>query len=316
MCMSKQTDRRDFTSVGADCQEVMFAMARAWSCSLVAMDVALCQGGGMVGAVRRRWGVATRRVDSSLRSHRACQSHCWYACSGLNKTLFASTGPNSRLRGHQASTGSLMTNESLCKEQDSSCLGRMKPTRGHRCDGASLRQSMPELLNATAIPPYVIVSSSDFSFLNTSFLCFFGLVGGVEMVGRFGSLVEGAVAHHGVEGSQESSGHGDIGFGVSDAADESLPDFLLSGVMLTQGDGGFAEGPAEGGRAGLGDGSGLGSAGGFFEVGGEAGPEFQGVGIGEAIEGADFGGNDATPDIADAGDALEDGHLSRDIVCG
>jgi len=167
---------------------------------------------------------------------------------------------------------------------------------------------MPQLLDATDIPPYVIMSSSDL-FLNASFSGSLGLVGGVEMVSRFGSLVEGSVAHHGVEGSQESSGHGDIGFGVSSAADETLPDFLLSSVVLTQGDGGLAQGPAQSGRAGLGDGSRLRSTGGFLEVGGQPGPEFQGVGIGEAVERTNFGGNDATPDIADAGHALEEGHL-------
>ena len=38
----------------------------------------------------------------------------------------------------------------------------------------------------------------------------------------------------------------------------------------------------------------------------KSGPELQGVGVGEAVEGADFGGDDATPDFADAGHALQE----------
>ena len=68
------------------------------------------------------------------------------------------------------------------------------------------------------------------------------------------------------------------------------------GVAVAQGDGRLAQRPAKRPRAGLGDVARLGSSGRFLQVGGQAGPELQGVGIGKAIEGADLRGNDATPD--------------------
>ena len=305
---------KGFISVGADCQEGIWVMDRAFLASSSLVVSALSVDGGTEKAVQRRRASTPRRVDSSLRSHRAQQSYCCYACSGLNKTLFASTGPNSPWRGHPASTSSLMTDDSLSREQENSCRGRKNLTRGHRYDGTFPRQSMPELLNAADIPPYVARSLSTFLSLNTSSFCFLGLVGGLEMVSGFGSLIKSSIAHHGVESSQQSAGHGDISFGFSDTMDESLSSFFLSRIVLTQGDSGFTEGPAQGSRAGFGNGSGLGSAGGFLEVGGEPGPEFQGVGVGKTIERPDFGSDDAAPDIANAGNALQDGHFGRALL--
>ena len=43
------------------------------------------------------------RLDSPLRSHRPCWPQYQHAYSGLNKSLFASAGPNSLQRGHQQS---------------------------------------------------------------------------------------------------------------------------------------------------------------------------------------------------------------------
>ena len=63
--------------------------------------VALDSRGGIGGPVQRRRSGATRRVDSSLRSHRTRRSYCRRVSSGLNKTLFASIGPNLHYRGHQ-----------------------------------------------------------------------------------------------------------------------------------------------------------------------------------------------------------------------
>ena len=63
--------------------------------------VALDFLGGSVFPVRRRRSGATRRVNSSLRSHRTQRSQCRCVCSGLNKTLFASVGPNLRCRGYR-----------------------------------------------------------------------------------------------------------------------------------------------------------------------------------------------------------------------
>ena len=311
--MRRIYSQKAFISVGAVCQELFLAMPSAFSYSFVLADVTLCHLGGIMDTVHHRWGSATRRLDSSLRSHRACQSMCWYACSGLNKTLFASTGPNSRVRDHQSATSSVVT-EALSTEQDNNrCLGRIKAGRGHRYDGTFARQSMPELLNATAIPPDVFSFSSDL-FLSVSLVFSPGLVGGLEMVRRFGSLIECSIAHHGVERSQQASGHSDIGFGFTDSADEPLSDFFLSGIVLTQRDGGLAQGPAQSDRAGLGDRSGLGSAGRLFEIGSKPGPEFQSIGIGESVKRSDFRGNDTSPDIADAGHALQDGHLGRTLV--
>src|ERR671925_1719428 len=64
--------------------------------------IALNGVGGIVLSVLRRIGEATRRLDSSLRSHRTWRSYCRDVYSGLKKTLFAPVGPNSRCRGHQA----------------------------------------------------------------------------------------------------------------------------------------------------------------------------------------------------------------------
>lgn len=66
-------------------------------CHVVALD----SRGGIGGSVLRRRSGATRRVDSFLRSHRTRRSYCRRVYSGLNKTLFASIGPNLRWRGHQ-----------------------------------------------------------------------------------------------------------------------------------------------------------------------------------------------------------------------
>ena len=63
--------------------------------------VALGILGGIISPIQRRRSGATRRVDSSLRSHRTWWSECRHVYSGLNKTLFASVGPNLRCRGHR-----------------------------------------------------------------------------------------------------------------------------------------------------------------------------------------------------------------------
>ena len=64
--------------------------------------VALDSRGGIGVPILRRRSGATRRVDSSLRSLRTQRSQCRRVCSGLNKTLFASIGPNLRYRGHHS----------------------------------------------------------------------------------------------------------------------------------------------------------------------------------------------------------------------
>ena len=96
------------------------------------------------GGVSDSWSVlrsslAAGRVDSSLRSHRTRRSQCRHVYSGLNKTLYASVGPNSRYRGHQSTLSAMP--ESLASQATLLALlqrpgqpGRMKPCRGHRRD--------------------------------------------------------------------------------------------------------------------------------------------------------------------------------------
>ena len=58
-------------------------------------------------------------------------------------------------------------------------------------------------------------------------------------------------------------------------------------------------------RAGLGDVAALGASGRLLHVGGQPGPELQGVGVGKTVEGSDLGGDDRGPDLADARHAGE-----------
>jgi len=257
--------------------------------------------GGTDFSVRGRGAAATRRLDSPLRGHRACGSHCLHVCSGPNKTLFASTGPNSRGREHRRSGQAWVP-------------GRINVGRGHRCDGTPGFRSFGTLgRGVTKVPPYAygygdrLGSRVDplglcaghvhllAGFGASGFLGFGGAVDGFDDVIRF------VVSDHGVEGSHESSSHGDIGLGLesADVFEGSLSDGLLSGVVETEGDGGLADRPSEGFGAGLGDGTGLGSTGGFGGVGGQSDPELEGVGIGEPPEVTDFGGDDAGPDLID-----------------
>jgi len=266
--------------------------------------------GGIVCSVLHCVDVATRRMNSSLRSHRAQRSLCRCACPGLDKTLFASAGPNSHGRGHRRDTTPVAA-EGLQAGEDGSSPGRMKPGRGHRLDGTSAprsvagrarcaRQARPA--DATMIPHTMasIFPSHGDSGLRSVFRplgprprlgargekrgrrlpgrrgsvggrCFFssfsfaspGPVGRGEVVRRLGTIVGGAVSHHGVQGSQQSPAHGDVGLGFADAFDQSLAKGLLPGVGPAERDAGLAEGPPQGHRAGLGDVSGLGASGGF-----------------------------------------------------
>src|SRR5215211_3926871 len=104
--------------------------------------VALKCVGGISSSVLRRLGEAARRLNSSLRSHRTWRSSCRQVFTGLNKTMFAAVGPNSRCRGHQGMLFSLEENESH--------LGRMNAGRGHQSAGAPLPKQ-----DAASIPPNV-----------------------------------------------------------------------------------------------------------------------------------------------------------------
>ena len=168
-----------------------------------------------------------RRLDSSLRSHRAWWSQCQHAYSGLNKTLFASAGPNSRGRDHRRST-TFAAADSLRTEEDNISPGRKKLSRGHRLDGTSVRQSVTEAADATSIPPH-IVSVRSCNLLVFSFFqsC---LVGIFKMIRRFATLIKSTISHHGIDYTQQSSSHGDIGLGLSDSFDQSFPDCFLAGI--------------------------------------------------------------------------------------
>ena len=124
--------------------------------------------GGIDLAVLRCKSGATRRLDSSLRSHRTWRSQCWHVYSGLNKTLFASVGPNSRCRGHRlanpAKPGQVLG------ENQSRQSGRIKPGRGHRRDGT------PKL-GVARIPPQVVRLLERLSSLLGLFSSLLGLVG-------------------------------------------------------------------------------------------------------------------------------------------
>ena len=268
---------RGFISVGAVRQRlghrIVGLMVRAWSLLREFAVIALKCFGGMAVAVLRRWGSATRRWNSSLRSHRTWRSSCRHVFSGLNKTMFAPVGPNSRCRGHQAVLSSLEENESR--------WGRMKPSRGHQSGGAvtvATAAKIPLNVNDLSLSPGL----SDL-FLSSETCS----VGGRGAVPGRSSLKDLAVADHGVQDPQQAAAHGHVGLGLADPSHQSLSSCFLAGVALAQGHGRLAQGPAERDRAGLGDIAALGASGRLFHVGRQSGPELQRVGVGEATEGAD-----------------------------
>ena len=288
-----------FISVGAACQRSLQffvdVMSRAWFLLLGVIAVLF---GGIGFAVLRPLGKATRRVNSSLRSHRTWWSLCQHVCSGLNKTMFASVGPNSHCRGHQeanpAKPGS--------SRKEKRCLaGRMNPSRGHRSDGTVA------LATAAKIPR---VSGSRLSpgLSGLSFSSEACLVGRCGAVAHRSPLELLSVADHGIQDSQQSSSHGDVGLGLADAPGQSLPSGFLSGITLTQGDRRLAQRPAQSDRTSLGDVAALGASGRLLEVGSQPRPELQGVGIGKTVEGADLRSNDRCPNFANPWN----GHQQRD----
>ena len=295
--LSLHSPQRGFISVGANGQGAICFKDRAsvFLCKVMVFTFGLISG--IVSAVRRSLNLTTWRVDSSLRSHRPQRSLCRCAYSGLNKSLFASVGPNSHGRDHR---------------QDSS-PGRINPSRGHRLDGTPNLQSLADIPGVAEIPPQIIHIES--SHLLSAFGFFgSGLIGSGQMIGPLAGLIESPVSHHGVDDPQQSSSHSHIGFGFANSLDQPLPDGFLAGIGLTEGYGSLAQSPTQDGRAGLGDIAGLCSSGRFFQIGSQSGPELQGISIGESIEGSDFGGNDTAPDLGDARNALQDGYLGREVL--
>ena len=235
--------------------------------------VALDCRGGIVFPVLRRGSGATRRVNSSLRSHRTRRSQCRRVSSGLNKTLFASVGPNLPCRGRQlrcpATPGRFSTGEKpRCQ------LGRIKPSRGLRLDGMSRVQSLALARGIQRIPPHVVVRSMGSGRLLSRLAIFpdslgrTGLVGGGVPMARRSGLVRLAISNHSIQKAEQPSAHRHVGFAWDAAgpADQALPDGLLLGVGLAQRHGGVAQRPTQGARAGLGDGARLGAAGRFLNL--------------------------------------------------
>ena len=226
---------------------------------------------GIKSSVLRHWGTVTRRVNSSLRSHRTRRSYCRRVYSGLNKTMYASVGPNSRCRGHQ---GANPAEPGSSLEEKQCHLGRMKPSRGHQSDGTSLPKQ-----DATQIPPYVYESWSSPGLSRLFLSSQPGLVGRRRSVSGRSSLERFSITDHGVYDSQQSPAHGDVGLGLADPFRQSLASRFLAGVTLTEGDGRLTQGPAKCDRTRFGDIAALGASGRLLHVGRQAGPELQRVGV-------------------------------------
>ena len=144
-----------------------FALLRSWFFASGRM-------GGIGLTVLCRGSVTTWRLNSSLRSHRIRRSPCRRVFSGLNKTLFASVGPNSHCRDHRQANRA--TPRPLPKKR-CSLLGRINACRGHRSDGTSSQGR-----DVTKIPPRQFDLGCGFGGLLSCFA--FASRG----VGRFGAL--------------------------------------------------------------------------------------------------------------------------------
>lgn len=272
--------------------------------------------GGIALAVRHCPGLAMRRLDSSLRSHRAWRSQCRHAYSGLNKTSFASVGPNSLLRGHRQGTTDAVAKSNLRTSEDKNLSGRINARRGHRLDGTFVSRFFSlisaKLSNITNIPPYIV-------FVRLSGLLLFSfpcscLVGILKMIRRLFAFVQGSVSHHGIDDTQQPSAHGDVGLGFADSFYESLADSLLVGVGFAESNRCLADSPSQSGRTRLCDLAGLSSSGGFLVVGSDSGPELEGIGVWEPVEGSNLGGYDTGPDFIYAGYAFEYGNARGEFI--
>ena len=283
-----------------------------------------CEG-GTHRALSRREASKTRRLNSSLRSRRTAEAQCSAVCPGLDKTLFASVGPNSHGRGHRISKAGAP----VVSPPHACAPGRIKPCRGLRADEASFRR-VPELVDVGIVPPYV----TQVIDLNWDQSCCWNLLSSLSDAGFVGlplvaggllPLVNGSVADHGEKDAQQSAGHGYVGLGLSDPLDSrwlsGLADDLLAGIGTAQGQSSLAQGPVPMaiGIAGFGDVAGLPASGGFLIVGCQSGPELQGIGIGKTGEVADLRGNDAAPYFVNAWNTfeqLDQGHESGLAIGG
>ncbi len=252
---------------------------------------------GIALPVQRRTSGAARRLDSSLRSHRTQRAHCRCVYSGLNKTLFASVGPNSHGRSHRLAASHMW--DSLTRH-----AGWINASRGLRLDGTPSAEVFPQPQSVTKMPQYAVSSIRSGGLL--PLLAGHPSAVGSNIVFRGRSAGVGFfVADHGVKNSQQASAHRYVRLGSADAANEPLADRLLFFVGAAERQRGLAQRPTQAARAGLGDRTRLCATGRFLEVGGQSRPKLQGVGIGKSVERSDLGGNDAAPDFVDAGRAFE-----------
>ena len=107
----------------------------------------VARGCGIEFAIRRRTSGAAQRLDSSLRSHRTQRAKCRCVSSGLNKTLFAPVGPDSRGRSHRQAA-------SRFRECFTRQAGWKNLSRGHRRGGTPPAERSPRPQGVTMMPQY------------------------------------------------------------------------------------------------------------------------------------------------------------------
>ena len=100
---------------------------------------------GIVFPVQRRTSDAAWRLHSSLRSRRTQRAYCRCVSSGLNKTLFASVGPNSHGRSRRQAASRL-------RECFTRKAGWMKSSRGFRLDGTPSAERSPRPQGVARMP--------------------------------------------------------------------------------------------------------------------------------------------------------------------
>ena len=198
------------------------------------LSLAVC---GIELPVQRRRSGAAWRLDSSLRSHRTQRAQCRCVSSGLNKTLFASVGPNSHGRSRRQAASRFR--ECFTRE-----TGWMKASRGLRLDGTPSTERAPWPQGVTMMPRNAISSISSGELLSW-FAGHAGAVGRSVMFGGRSADERFLVADHGIESSQQASAHGHVGLGFADPADQSLADGLLFFVGAAERQGGLAQRPAQ-----------------------------------------------------------------------
>ena len=182
--MQIRENRAGFISVGAVGQQVT-SLLMLGACSVL-----------------RILGEAAGRLDSSLRGHRSRRSQCRPACSGPNKTMSASVGPNSRCRSHRLTFPAWPWRLRGVSPAANSQPSRMNPYRGHRLDVVHPTSGCTKKLppHEQFVPPLISHGMSWSGWLKStnSSLCL-GLVGRLGSVPALAALVRLLVADHRVE---------------------------------------------------------------------------------------------------------------------